>query len=133
MIFMALYAGYAPGAGAQAPPLPVAPMPAGEILDEAVCFNVVNKAPYTVFGSFVTDTYTEDDGTSARHRSNFRLNENEQAEFCTYGPFYEGRKLEMVIRTLVPVFSCKTAITGDIVIQGRRKPEGGTETWAVCL
>jgi hypothetical protein len=108
-------------------------MPEGEILDQPICFNIINKAPYSVFGSFNTSTYTTDDGIKARHHSNFHLNEKQQAEFCTYGPFYEGRKLELVLRTLVPVFSCKTAVTGDIVIQGRRKPEGGTDTWAVCL
>jgi hypothetical protein len=105
----------------------------GEIVTDAICFNVINNAPYTVFGTFITNTYTAEDGTRARHRSNFRLETAHQSQFCTYGPFYEGRKLELVLRTLIPVFTCKTAITGDIVIQGRRKPEGGTDTWAVCL
>lgn len=105
----------------------------GEVVADPICFNVINKAPYTVYGTFVTNTYTADDGTQARHRSNFRLETDYKSEFCTYGPFYEGRKLELVLRTLIPVFSCKTAITGDILIYGRRKPEGGTDTWAVCL
>jgi hypothetical protein len=39
-----------------------------------------------------------------------------------------------VLRTLVPVFSCKTRIDqGEIVIKGHRKPEGGAETWAECF
>lgn len=105
----------------------------GEVVDEPICFNVVSQAPYTVYGSFITNFFTRDDGARARHRSNFRLETNQKAEFCTYGPFYEGRKLELVIRTLVPVFTCKTALSGDIVVSGRRKPEGGTETWAACL
>lgn len=105
----------------------------GEVVTEPICFNVINKAPYTVYGTFVTNTYTADDGTQARHRSNFRLETNYKSEFCTYGPFYEGRKLELVLRTLIPVFSCKTALTRDIIIYGRRKPEGGSDTWAVCL
>ena len=108
-------------------------MPDGEVVSEPICFSVINKAPYSVIGSFVTDIYTADDGTKARHRSNFRLEPNYKSEFCTYGPFYEGRKLELVLRTLIPIFSCKTAVTGDILIYGRRKPEGGTDTWAVCL
>ena len=132
-----------PGSRAQeAAPVPVAPSATtpqismqtdGEIVTDAICFNVINNAPYTVFGTFITNTYTAEDGTMARHRSNFRLEVGQQSQFCTYGPFYEGRKLELILRTLIPIFTCQTAITGDIIIQGRRKPEGGTDTWAVCL
>ncbi len=122
---------------ASTPPPPAPPMsaPAGQddVLKDPLCFNVVNKAPYTVYGSLSTNFYTAADGKKARHRSNFRLNEQEQAQFCTYGPFFDNQKLDLVLRTLVPVFSCKTAVTGDILIYGRRKAEGGTDTWAVCL
>jgi len=106
--------------------------PAGEILEEAQCFNVINQAPYSVFGSFVSDIYTTADGVKARHRSNFRLQISEQAEFCTYGPFFEGRRLELTLRTLIPIFACQTKVDQDIVIYGRRNPEGGTKTWATC-
>ncbi len=119
------------------------PARAQEILSDPLCFNVRNEAPYKVYGNFGTDYYTAADGTKARHRSNFRLDEpgsvdeqgypSDRAEFCSYGPFYPDRKLEIVLRTLVPVFSCKTKIDqGEIVIKGRRKPEGGAETWAEC-
>ena len=118
---------------------------AQDIVSQPMCFNVKNEAPYKVYGSFITDYYTRPDGIRARHKSNFRLEEAgatheekgypiDRAEFCTFGPFYPGRKLELVIRTLVPVFSCKTRIDqGEIVIQGHRKPEGGTETKALCF
>lgn len=118
---------------------------AQDIVSQPICFNVKNEAPYKVYGSFITDYYTRPDGIRARHKSNFRLEEAgatheekgypiDRAEFCTFGPFYPGRKLELVIRTLVPVFSCKTRIDqGEIVIQGHRKPEGGTETTAQCF
>lgn len=124
-----------------------APLPvhAQEIVQEPICFNVRSEAPYKVYGSFVTDYYTRPDGVRARHKSNFRLEEAgttdpekgyplDRAEFCTYGPFYPGRKLELVIRTLVPIFSCQTRIDqGEIVIHGYRKPEGGTVTEADCF
>lgn len=111
----------------------ISAMPDGEVVTDPICFNVINNASYNVFGTFVTGVYTAEDGSKARHRSNFRLEPAQKSQFCTTGPFYEGRKLELVLRTLIPVFSCKTAITGDIQIYGRRKPEGGTDTWAVCL
>jgi hypothetical protein len=120
------------------------PAHAQEIVSEPICFAIRNEAPYKVYGNFGTDLYTAEDGSQARHRSNFRLDEpgsvddegypSDRAEFCSYGPFYPDRKLEIVLRTLVPIFNCKTRIDmGEIVIKGHRKPEGGTETWAECF
>lgn len=117
--------------------------PNPDIVSEPICFAVRNEAPYKVYGSFVTDYYPSEDGTQARHRSNFRLDEpggkdekgepSDRAEFCSYGPFLPDRKLELVLRTLVPIFSCKTRVDqGEIVIKGYRKPEGGTDTYAEC-
>ncbi len=120
------------------------PAKAQEIVDDPICFTVKNEAPYKVYGNFVTDYYTTPEGTRARHRSNFRLDEAgavdpekgyplDRAEFCSYGPFFPGYKLELVLRTLVPIFSCKTSVNmGEIVIKGERLPEGGTKTWAIC-
>ncbi|MGB4108207.1 MAG: hypothetical protein WBK55_10500 [Alphaproteobacteria bacterium] len=122
----------------------VAPVQAQEIVSEPICFGVRNEAPYKIYGNFGTDYYVAENGTKARHRSNFRLDEpgsvdeegypSDRAEFCSYGPFYPDRKLEIVLRTLVPIFSCMTRIDqGEIVIKGHRKPEGGTDTWAECF
>ncbi|MCF8496259.1 MAG: hypothetical protein K9G62_06300 [Alphaproteobacteria bacterium] len=123
----------------------ISPARAQDIVAEPICFQVINEAPYKIYGNFITDTYTAPDGSKSRHRSNFRLDEPgsvhetegyplDRAEFCSYGPFLPGRKLEMVLRTLIPIFSCTTRIDqGPIVIKGRRKDEGGTETWAECF
>ncbi|MCB1532682.1 MAG: hypothetical protein KDJ35_07420 [Alphaproteobacteria bacterium] len=119
----------------------------GEIVQEPICFVVINDAPHMVLGSFVTDTYTKTDGSIGRHRSNFRLQESgavdkekgyptDRAEFCSYGPFFEGRKLEFTIRTLFPVFSCKTNIeSGPITIKSiprKDDPMGGFDYTATC-
>ena len=132
LLFLMLFCCYAPELQAQ------------EITPEPICFMVKNTAEYKVYGSFITDYYTTEQGTRARHTSNFRLEAAgtvheekgyplDRAEFCSYGPFFPNRQLELVIRTLVPIFSCKTSIEmGEIVIKGQRKPEGGTKTWAEC-
>ena len=120
------------------------PAQAQEIVPDPICFGVRNEAPYKVYGNFGTDYYVAEDGTKARHRSNFRLDApgsvdeegypSDRAEFCSYAPYYPDRNQEIVLRTLVPVFSCKTRIDqGEIVIKGHRKPEGGAETWAECF
>ncbi len=118
---------------------------AQEIISDPLCFMVRNEAPYKAYGSFVTNYFTNSDGIRARHRSNFRLEKAgaidkktgypaDRAEFCTYGPFYPERKLELVLRTLVPIFSCITRIDqGELVIKGQRKPKGGTKTWVECF
>lgn len=124
------------------------PVKAGEIVNEPLCFTLINSAEHKVYGSFRTDLYTRPDGIQARHTSNFRLepmdtlHEEEgypidRAEFCSYGPFYEGRKIELVLRTLVPIFSCKTNIeSGPIIIKSLPKTDdamGGYDVWAECF
>lgn len=120
------------------------PAHAQEIVQDPICFVVRNEANFMVYGNFGTDYYTRPDGIKARHRSNFRFDpagsfdsegyESDRAEFCSYGPFYPGRKLELVLRTLFPVFSCKTRIDqGEIVIKGKRKADdSGVDMWAEC-
>ena len=80
-------------------PLPVKPsMPSpedmvdGAILEEPVCFDVVNRAPYTVMGAIMSNYYEAEDGTKTRHRGNFRLEEGQKTNFCVLGPFFEGQK-----------------------------------------
>lgn len=109
------------------------PRALGEVTPQPICFNLRSDAPYTVYGTLVTNGYIDADGNQARHRSNFRLQQGDVRQVCTSGPFYDGRKLDLQLRSLFPLFDCRTAVTGDIRIHGRRKPEGGTETWADCL
>lgn len=116
----------------------------GEVVTEPICFKLRNTAEHNVYGTFGTNYYTAPDGTQARHRSNFRLEaagtKDEQgypadsAEFCSYGPFFEGRKLELVLRTLFPVFTCFTHIeNGEIVIKSKRKADdSGYDLSAEC-
>lgn len=118
---------------------------AQEIVQEPICFMVINEAPYKIYGSLNTDFYTRPDGAKSRHKSVFRLDSNgsvdeaegfptDRSEFCSYGPFYEGRKLEFTLRTLFPIFACQTRIDqGPIIVTGYRKPEGGAVTEAKCF
>ncbi len=117
---------------------------AQEITGQPICFTVRNEAPYRVYGEVSTDYYTAPDGSKARHTGTFRLEKAgtkregkdhfiDRSEFCSSGPFYSGRQLEITLRTLIPTFSCKTNIELDeIVIKGRIKEDGTTKTWAIC-
>lgn len=117
---------------------------AQEVTAQPICFNIRNTAPYKVYGQVATDYYTTPDGTKARHTGTFRLeakgtlHEKEGypldiTEFCSSGPFYPGRKMELMIRTLVPIFTCKTSVEmGEIIIRGQKKEDGSYKTWAEC-
>ncbi len=104
-----------------------------ETTAQPLCFQVQNTTPYTVWGSFVTNSYTAPDGTLARHHENFRLESRHFAEFCSSGPFFPGRKLDLQLRGLVPIYECRTGIGGPIVIRGQKSDDGGYKTWADCL
>lgn len=118
---------------------------AQDVTQEPICFKVRNTAEFSIWGRFITDYYTRPDGIRAKHRSNFRLEAagskdpdkgfpTDVAEFCSYGPFYPNRQLELALVTIVPVFTCKTSIdAGEIILRGQRKEEGGVKIWAECL
>jgi len=105
----------------------------GEVLSSPICFRVINQAPYTITGTIYTNYYVNKNRQKARHSSNFRLEKGQSENYCSYGPFYEGQKLELVLRTLMPIFSCKTMIDADIYIKGEILEGGGTKSWATCL
>lgn len=117
---------------------------AQEVTASPICFSLRNEAPYMVFGEISTDYYTTPNGTQARHNASFRLeksgarnpktdNYTDRRQFCSTGPFYDGRQIELTLRTLVPVFSCRTNIEmGEIVIHGVINQDGSAKTWAVC-
>ena len=105
----------------------------GEVDSKPTCFRVINQAPYTVVGSMQTNFYVDKERRKARHSSNFRLEKGQSQPFCTYGPFYEGRKLLLTLRTFLPIFSCRTMVDADIYIKGQMNDDGTTKTWAICL
>jgi hypothetical protein len=105
----------------------------GEILPRPICFETTNTAPFPIRGSFVSNVYPDPSGVKARHRVNFLLKPDEKKVLCSNGPFYEGRRLEMVLRMSVPVFSCKTALYGPIMIRGAIDADKKHDVWAECL
>lgn len=119
------------------------PVKAQEVTASPICFSIRNEAPYKVYGQIATDYYTTQDGTKARHTATFNLeqagtknpetgNYTDRREFCSSGPFYEGRQVELMLRTLIPIFTCKTSVElGEVIIHGRFTDDG-TKTWATC-
>ncbi|MFP4098876.1 MAG: hypothetical protein ACLFU1_08870 [Alphaproteobacteria bacterium] len=120
---------------------------AQEITAEPICFNIRNEADHTIYGSVGTAYTTNEEGTKIHYNGTFRLEPKgtidpetgyakDFSEFCSNGPFYPRRKLEITLRTLIPVFSCKTNIEmGDIIVHSKKIMRDGMETrkiWATC-
>lgn len=117
-----------------------------DIVQEPICFAVVNTADHTMNGDFATERYTRPDGIVSRHRSNFRLQpkgtkdaagkSKDRAEFCSYGPFLPNKMLILRLKSLFPVFECKTRVdTGlEILLKSeRRADDTGVQMWAECF
>jgi len=103
----------------------------GEITPYPICSHLINRSTVTMYGSL--ETMPQDiDGKSVHQDSNFKLAPGEKREFCASGPFYAGQKLELTIRTLIPMFSCKTGIAKDIYLD-MQEDDDGTKTYsATC-
>lgn len=107
---------------------------AQQTTENPYCFKVKNTAEWTILGDVSTDYFTAPDGQRGRHRANFRLGPGEEKEMCSYGPFYPDFKQDLTLRTIVPIFSCRTRIDrGDIIVKGEIGPDGKSKTWAECL
>ncbi len=105
---------------------------AAEITADPICFNIINDSDQTIYGSVVTDYVTREDGQKIHYDGTFRLAPKETtdpetgyrkdfSEFCSRGPFFPGRQLQITLRTLIPVFSCKTSVeAGDIIVHSKK-------------
>lgn len=99
-----------------------------------VCGWIENKSGYKIYGSLATDIAGEREGVPARHRATIRLEDGEKMDVCSEGPFFEGQRLELTLRSLFPLFSCKSRIAGHtIIIQSEPREEGGLRFFANCI
>lgn len=97
-----------------------------------VCTYILNTAPYKVYGKFDTDIQMLEDGTQAHFSQNFALETNERADICAKGPFFEGQRLELTLRTLIPTFVCRTKIDAPLTITGQVLSDGSTKSHVDC-
>lgn len=106
--------------------------PEGEIVSKPICSAIINRSGQTIMGTLSTASQRLADGTNARQTNNFKLLSMEKKEFCTTGPFYEGRRIEIVLRTLVPLFNCKTKADREIFLDAKPNEDGVTKLSATC-
>lgn len=103
---------------------------AGEVTPFKECATLRNAAGQEVMGVIRTDQFIYK-GKLDRHEGNFNLKDDETVTICSTGPFFEGYKVELTIRTIMPLFSCKTRLSGEIVIR-RKEQDGFNVLYADC-
>ncbi len=104
----------------------------GEITAKPICTYLVNRSDQTIIGTIATASQTIASGDTVRHRENFRLESGERKQICAAGPFYEGRRLELVLKTLLPLFDCKTKIDREIYLDATVQESGFKKLSATC-
>lgn len=104
----------------------------GEILSRPICSWLTNRSDQTIIGTLATASQTIASGDVVKHRDNFRLEAGERRQFCAAGPFYEGQRLELTLRTLIPLFQCKTKIDREIFLDAKEDENGFKKLSATC-
>lgn len=100
--------------------------------DTPQCVSVHNGTDHEVLGHVETDEYRDDTGNLSWHRSNFRLQANETEQACSTGPFFPGQQLRVVLKTIIPLYTCRTPTNTTVNITERDGPGGITELVADC-
>ncbi|PZQ48635.1 MAG: hypothetical protein DI551_01310 [Micavibrio aeruginosavorus] len=104
----------------------------GEILTKPVCSAITNRSDQSMTGTIATAPQKIASGDIVRHRDNFKLAPGEKKQFCATGPFFEGRRLEITLRTLIPLFTCKTKIDREIFLDAEYIDDETRKLSATC-
>lgn len=105
---------------------------AGEITMRPICGAIINRSTVNIQGTISTMKQTLPDGSMEAHTENFKLRPTEKKDVCAQGPFFEGQRLELTIRTLFPLFSCYTQINGNVFLDMKEGADGFKHYSATC-
>lgn len=97
------------------------------------CATLVNTADVRIYGTVRSDYYTDEAGVKRRHEVQFRLEPKGDQQICSTGPFYAGYTVALSLRTLMPVFQCKTRLAGKIYLHADKQPDESTKLYADCV
>lgn len=110
--------------------LPFSSADAGEVSPFKECATLRNAAEQEVMGVIRTNYY-KFKGQVDRHEGHFDLQDGEHVEICSTGPFFDDYKVELTIKTIMPLFTCKTRLSGEIVIR-KKEQDGVNLLYADC-
>ena len=97
------------------------------------CADIRNDTEHAIYASVRTEFGTNAAGEKKRHESSFRLEAGQTQRACATGPFYPGYQVELVLKAMIPVFTCKTVLQGTIAITTKRDEKGINRYSAGCV
>lgn len=107
-------------------------MPHGEVTRQPICSKLTNRSTVTIQGTITLAAQKLANGETHQFSENFKLSPNETQDVCASGPFYAGRRIDLTIRTLIPLFSCKTALGQEIFLDMKEVDGGLKQYSATC-
>jgi len=110
----------------------VRPQQAGEITSKALCTYITNRSDQTIMGTIETMDQRIASGDMVSHSDNFKLEAGKRRHFCASGPFFEGQRLKLILRTIIPLFECKTKIDKEIFLDATLDANGIKKLSATC-
>ncbi len=131
-LFLFIFVLLTPLAAKAQPQVPTLSGQAGEILNSPVCNFLHNRSDQVMMGTIYLKEQTAPSGDSIRQSENFRLEPDQKRQICALGPFYEGRRIELVIRTLIPLFTCRTTLDREIFLDATPQDNGMKKLSATC-
>ena len=113
--------------------IPVSAQAAELYSPQPKCAVIRNETKDKTFVAIRTDFYTKPDGARSYYEEIMHLKPDEERQVCAKGPFYDGYKVNLIIKSLFPLFDCKTKLEGTIPVREKPTPSGGRDFYAVCV
>lgn len=111
----------------------IAPSARAQLLSETpLCVKLINATGNEALGHVETAEYYDADGNLSWHRSAFRIAKDAEQDVCSTGPFFDGYRLRVVVKTLIPLYSCLTEMNKTITISYQMPPSGIRELVMDC-
>ena len=104
----------------------------GEITPAPICTQLINRSEQEIMGTIAMSPQALESGDIAPIRDNFKLSPKEEINVCSTGPFLAGRKVNLVLRTLIPPFECETTLNSPIYLDVITTKTGFRTLSATC-
>ncbi len=104
----------------------------GKVIAKPLCTYLTNRSDQSILGTIGLASQTLPDGETIIHSENFRLKAGDKRQVCAAGPFYEGRRIKIILRTVMPLFECKTKMDHEIFLDATPQPGSYRKLSATC-
>lgn len=108
------------------------PAQAQLISEQPLCVTLYNNSENEILGHIETASYTDLENNISQHISGFKIAPMQRQDFCSTGPFFEGYKLRLVLKTSMPLYSCLIETGREITMSSERDETSGWILSADC-